>query len=111
MRSVLIGIFIVFFLTMFLVTVRASLTQNMFQAGAQLMSNAWFRATLVDAYLGFMTFYVWVFYKESSSLRRVVWFVLIMTLGNIAMSIYMLIRLAALRPSEGWRELLLPQER
>ncbi len=62
--------------------------------------NAWTIATLVDAYYGFLTFYVWVFYKERRALPRVGWFVAIMLLGNMAMSAYVLLQLARLRADE-----------
>ena len=64
------------------------------------MPDPWFRATLVDAYCGFLTFFVWVAYNEHTMWRRGLWFVLIMTLGNIAMSVYVLIQLTKRRPSE-----------
>ena len=47
-----------------------------------------------------MKLYVWVFYKERSGAMRILWFVLIMGLGNIAMSVYVLIQLFLLRPDE-----------
>ena len=61
--------------------------------GTQLTSDPWFLATLADAYFGFLTFYVWVAYKEHSVWRKLLWFVLIMVLGNIAISVYVLIQL------------------
>ena len=48
--------------------------------------SPWAVATLFDAYFGFITFYAWVFYKETNWGARMTWFVLIMGLGNIAMS-------------------------
>lgn len=62
--------------------------------------NWWTIATLVDAYYGFVTFYVWVVYKERRWHARVIWFVAIMALGNIAMSAYLLLQLARLRTDE-----------
>jgi hypothetical protein len=62
--------------------------------------NWWTIATLIDAYYGFLTFYVWVVYKERRALPRVLWFVAIMALGNIAMSAYVLLQLARLRRDE-----------
>ena len=64
-------------------------------------------ATLFDAYFGFVTFYAWVFYKETSWLARIVWFVAIMGLGNIAMSGYVLIQLFKLRPEQPASDILL----
>ena len=69
--------------------------------------NAWTIATLVDAYYGFLTFYVWVFYKEPRALPRVGWFVAIMLLGNMAMSAYVLLQLARLRADEPAEAILL----
>ena len=110
MRNVLITIFSVFFLTMLVVTVQASMSQNMLQAGGQLLPNPWFRATLVDAYLGFLTFYVWVFYKETSLLRRGVWFVLIMALGNMAIAAYVLFQIVRLDRTDRMETVLLRQD-
>ena len=73
-------------------TVWASLERNVLDNG-HLMRDRWFLATLADAYCGFITFYVWVAYRESSWLGRVLWFVAIMGLGNMAMAVYMLLQL------------------
>lgn len=62
--------------------------------------NLWTIATLIDAYYGFVTFYVWVLWKETRALPRVAWFIAIMLLGNIAMSVYVLRQLARLKPGE-----------
>jgi Protein of unknown function (DUF1475) len=66
----------------------------------------WTTATLMDAYFGFLTFYVWVFYKESRWLPRIAWFIAIMLLGNMAMSAYVLRQLLRLRPDQAAREIL-----
>jgi hypothetical protein len=57
-------------------------------------------ATLWDAYFGFLTFYVWVVYKERNIWTRILWFALIMGLGNIAMSLYVSLQLLRLRTDE-----------
>jgi hypothetical protein len=62
--------------------------------------NLWTIATLIDAYYGFVTFYVWVVYKEGDWRARAFWFVAIMALGNIAMSAYVLLQLSRLRADE-----------
>jgi hypothetical protein len=69
--------------------------------------NAWTIATLIDAYYGFVTFYVWVFYKEPRALPRLGWFVAIMLAGNMAMSAYVLLQLARLRADEPAEAILL----
>ena len=68
--------------------------------------NLWTIATLIDAYYGFLTFYVWVLWKEPRALPRIGWFVAIMLLGNIAMAVYVLRQLARLAPGESMGTLL-----
>ena len=67
----------------------------------------WTIATLVDAYYGFITFYVWVFYKERSAAGRIGWFVAIMLLGNMAMAAYVLRELSRLHDDEPVSAMLL----
>jgi len=62
--------------------------------------NLWTIATFIDAYYGFITFYVWVLWKETRALPRVLWFVAIMALGNVAMAAYVLRQLARLKPDD-----------
>jgi len=71
----------------------------------------WTIATLMDAYFGFLTFYVWVFFKEGRWFPRIIWFVAIMLLGNIAMSAYVLLQLFRLRPDQEAREILAARNR
>jgi hypothetical protein len=68
--------------------------------------NLWTIATLIDAYYGFITFYVWVLWKEPRALPRAGWFIAIMALGNVAMSVYVLIQLARLAPGDSMGTLL-----
>ena len=88
------------FLWMTVLTTRTSLTVSLWDAWPSYAANPWAIATLHDAYFGFLTFYVWVAYKERPMWSRVLWFVLIMGLGNIAMSLYVLIQLMRLGPEE-----------
>ena len=96
MRGLLVVIFGLFFLVILFFTVRASLSENILQIDPVVLANRWFQATLVDAYLGFGTFYIWVAYRETSLLGRGIWLVLILLLGNLAMSAYVVIRLIML---------------
>ncbi len=94
-------------LAMLAVTIYASMDRSIFHVGSQLTSDPWFQATLADAYFGFLTFYVWVAYKERRLWRKAVWLLLIMTFGNIAMSLYVLIQLAGINKDQKLSELLL----
>ena len=106
LRVLFTGVLVV----MLLVTTVATMERGIFDAASVLWSDAWFRATLVDAYVGFLTVFVWVAYKERSVVARVVWFVLLMALGNIAVSAYVLIQLQRLKPGESIERLLLRPE-
>jgi hypothetical protein len=64
-------------------------------------ANPWAVATLFDAYFGFLTFYCWLAWREPGWGTRVLWFVLIMAAGNMAMAAYVLMQLFALKPGEG----------
>lgn len=70
-------------------------------------NNPWFVATLFDAYFGFLWFWAWVAYKEHSWLSRIIWLVLILALGNIAIASYMLIQLVRLPADAKIEDLLL----
>ena len=67
-------------------------------ARSETFRDPWVIATLFDAYWAFLTFYVWVAWKEQSLAARVLWLIAIVLLGNMAMSAYMLAELFALRP-------------
>ncbi len=106
MKLVLRVLFGGIFLWMTVVTVRAGLTVGLAEAWPSYAANPWAMATLHDVYCGFLTFYAWVVYKERAIWARVVWFLLIMGLGNIATSLYVLIQLARLGPDEPVEALL-----
>jgi hypothetical protein len=71
----------------------------------------WTIAAFIDAYCGFLTFYVWVLYKEARWIKRIGWFLAIMLLGNIAMSAYVLLQLMRLAPNEGANGILTARNR
>ena len=70
-------------------------------------THPWFVATLADAYFGFLWFWAWIAYKESSNLARGGWLFGVLLLGNIAMAAYMLLQLRKLPPDAPAQALLL----
>ena len=88
------------FVWMTVLTIRTGLFVSLWEAWPSYAANPWAIATLYDAYFGFVTFYVWVLYKERTPWPRILWFFLIMGLGNIATSLYVLIQLFRLKPDE-----------
>ncbi len=92
--------------SMLWVTTWASLQLNLFTHLPNIIRDPWVIATLFDAYYGFITFFLWVAYKESSILLTILWFIAIMLLGNIAMAIYVLIKLFQLDRNASVTDLL-----
>lgn len=78
------------------VTTAASLESNVVDGFRYLFQDQWGVATLMDAYFGFLFFYLWVFYRERSAVLRLVWLVAILSFGTIAMSIYLLLAFRSL---------------
>ncbi len=108
-RTALLVLFGGILAAMLLVTVTASLQQPLWEWGGLSAEpdRWWTYATLADAYFGFLTFYAWVFYKETRFAARAGWFSAIMLLGNMAMAVYVLLQLSRLRPGQPVARLLL----
>lgn len=70
-------------------------------------THPWFIATTFDAYFGFLWFWAWIAYKETSNVARAAWLVGVLALGNIAMASYMLLQLRKLPAGAGADQLLL----
>jgi hypothetical protein len=120
MITALRALFVVVLASMIGVTAWAGMQCPLFAVPRSVATHPWFIATLFDAYWGFMTFFVWVCYRQTSWTARIGWFLAIMALGNIAMSSYCLAALSqvpkdgrvsdvltARRPGPGWLGIVL----
>lgn len=83
-------LFVAVIASMLAVTSWASRHTPLFSIPREVFTHPWFIATLFDAYWAFVAFYVWVAWKEQSLRARLIWFVAIIALGNIAMAAYLL---------------------
>tara|TARA_B100001123_G_scaffold260309_1_gene290063 strand:- start:10 stop:342 length:333 start_codon:yes stop_codon:yes gene_type:complete len=110
MRNLLMLLFAGIFVLMIALIVWAVNDRSLWEAGRGLAADPWFWLTLGDAYMGFVIIYVWICYKERGFIRRGLWLVLIMTLGNLAVSVYLLHQLWKLGPQGDMRRLLLRVE-
>jgi hypothetical protein len=97
--------------SMLWVTTWASLQCPLFAVPREVYTHPWFIATLFDAYSGFITFFVWVCFKQTSWLGRTAWFIAIMLLGNIAMAAYCLGELFAVPAGGRLEDLLITRRR
>ena len=99
-------LFVGVFGAMVSVTSWASLQQSIFAIPREVFTHPWFIATLFDAYFGFLTFYLWVAWKEPRFGARLLWCVAIMALGNLAMALYALAELFRIREVAEVKDLL-----
>lgn len=97
MKKNIILFFSLVLLAMLAVTTWASTHENVIAATKRLIEEPWMVATLFDAYFGFLTFFLWVAFKETSVFKKLLWFVAIMLLGNIAMAVYALLEVRRLK--------------
>lgn len=98
---------LVVFAAMVAVTAWASLDANVLVGFQRLLADRWGVATLFDAYFGFLWFWLWIAYKEAKPGRSLLWLLLLLALGNLAMAAYVLVQVARLQPGEGPEALLL----
>jgi hypothetical protein len=89
------------FITMVAVTVSAAMQENILLIPAAVAGDPWFMATLFDAYFAFLVIYLWVCFREKSLWIKVVCFFAFALLGNIAISVYVLIALFKLETGAG----------
>jgi hypothetical protein len=93
------------FVFMVVMTIRTCLEQSLWAAWGTFAASPWAMATLYDAYFGFVTFFCWVAWRERSLGVKILWFVLIMAGGNIAMSLYVLLQLFSLKATDSVSQL------
>lgn len=66
--------------------------------GAEILTLAWGKVTLIDLYVGLALFGTWVAFRERSWIGTIVWWALLVMLGNFAAAVYLAI--AAFRSSD-----------
>lgn len=88
--------FVVVLVSMLAVTLWAGQHTPLWAIPREVGGHPWFIACLFDAYWGFLTFYLWVVYRERCLGKQLGWLLAILCFGNIAMAIYMLLLLCRL---------------
>ena len=99
--------FFIVLLSMLAVTLWADNHTALWEIPNNVGGHPWFIVCLLDAYWGFLIFYCWVLYRETSMMARIAWLVAILLFRNIATAIYMLILLFRLPMKAGGRDILL----
>ncbi|MGL5978110.1 MAG: DUF1475 family protein [Erysipelotrichaceae bacterium] len=78
-------------LAMSLVLAYGFIVGDFFVDGAVLLSNPWGLVSLVDLYVGFTLFSLWIWIRESNHLLALVWIVAMMVLGFFTGSVYVVV--------------------
>lgn len=78
-------------------------TQGDFGAAGEFFFNdPWGIVSLVDVYVGFVFFCVWIFYREKNKLVALLWSISIMILGNLPTGIYAFLALQS--SNNNWKK-------
>ncbi len=59
--------------------------------GAVLLANPWGIVSIVDLYVGFILFSLWIAYREKLLVAKIIWISLMMVFGFWAASLYLLL--------------------
>lgn len=87
-----------------LVTVVIGLLSAPEGAAAALLANMWGRATIIDLYLALLAPWVWIVWRDRSPTGAVLWGLLLMVTGSVALWVYITWRAGTARD---FHELLL----
>lgn len=74
---------------------------NFSEDGGKILANPWGIVSLVDLYVGFTLFSAWIVYREKGLLSKIIWVVLMMTLGFFTGALYTM--LALMNSNGSWQ--------
>jgi len=63
---------------------------DFFNDGAKLMANPWGVMSMIDLYVGFALFSMWIVFREKSIAGSIAWVTMMMVLGFFTACIYLL---------------------
>ena len=78
-------------LVMTIILVYAFVEGDFVHDGRQLLAMPWGSVSLVDLYVGFLLFAAWILYRDGITFPSVLWIVAVMTLGSLAICVYVLV--------------------
>ncbi len=84
------------------ILIYAFTTGDFFKEGSLLLSLPWGIVSLVDLYVGFILFSLWIIYRENTWWHAAIWVFLMMTLGFFTGSLYTFI--ALLKSDGSWKK-------
>ncbi len=66
---------------------------DFFEDGNLILNNPWGIVSLVDLYVGFILFAMWIAFREKTLISSILWIISLMVLGFFIGSLYVLITL------------------
>lgn len=63
---------------------------DFFVDGGKLLSNPWGIMSLIDLYVGFTIFAMWIAFREKNILSSIIWIFFLMVLGFFTASLYLI---------------------
>jgi hypothetical protein len=66
---------------------------DFFVDGGEILSNPWGIVSMVDLYVGFVLFSMWIVFREKNWMTAFIWMVLMMVLGFFTGALYVFINL------------------
>ncbi len=78
-------------ISMSFIILYAMAQSSIFDQGAALLDNPWGIVSLVDLYVGFFLFTLWIFYREATLYQAIIWGVFMMIFGFLTASVYLLV--------------------
>ena len=100
MKYLLISIFFILFVFMVNTTISTSLASNFFKEWNFLASIPWMKATLIDFYINTVVIFTWIAFRENKWSVRILYLILLVFLGSMASTLYVMIQLFKLDDDE-----------
>jgi glucan phosphoethanolaminetransferase (alkaline phosphatase superfamily) len=99
-------LFFLLFITMTSMILWAIFTGNWDNAISYITQEPWILITIIDIYISFFVFYIWVFFRERNIFSKIIWLLLIISTGSLAITLYVLIQLFKLREGETLKDMI-----
>lgn len=80
-------------IAMTVVLLNGFINGNFSRDGAELLANPWGIVSIVDLYVGFALFSLWIAFREKSLILTIIWIILMIVFGFFAGSLYVLLAL------------------
>jgi len=75
------------------VLINGFINGNFSRDGSELLANPWGIISIVDLYVGFALFSIWIAFREKALIHTVIWILLMIVFGFLTGSIYVLVAL------------------